>query len=514
MGSDGSSYYGQPDARRINGAPGPVAALTTLHRRLSRDFIVYGFGEVAVKLFSLVTIPIYTSIFSPSEYGALSIVLTLLGLFMAVVILGGDSAYARFFFRAQTIDEKRRITSSWIAFLAAWSGAVVIVLLPFAPQIADWALHSDVRAALLVVPLLSVPIAIVNRLSAQALRNEFRAGTFTILNVASVSLSVSISIFAAVGLGLGILGILVGALSAELIMLPVRLWAARTLLIPRFHFDDIRPLLAYGIPLVPISLAYWVFLVSDRILLAQLSTLEQVGLYSVAASLVGLSSIAVAALAQAWSPHAMRAFEEEPDYAPRLFGRMLTYVLAGFGFLCVGITAFGPELLRLLTTPAFAGAVVAIGPLALGMVAYATTQVTAGGITLKLRTRYMAIHASLAAAINVALNLVLIPQYAALGAAWATMIAYTYLTLAYLVTSQRLWTVAYEKRRSITVLVVLLAFTAGTAFLPTLPILAAIVVKGAYCLAFLGALFLLRALDQREVRAVAVLAGAARRRIR
>ncbi len=509
----GSPYYGQSNPRRTHGAPG-FAALTALHRRLSRDFVVYGFGEVAVKLFSLVTLPIYTRIFDPAEYGALSIVLTLNGLLMAVVILGGDSAYARFYFRATSLDQKRRITSAWIGFLATWSIVVVILLLPFAPVIADWALGGDVRAALIVVPLLTVPIVIVNRLSAQVLRNEFRATSFTALNITSVALSVTFSLVAAVGMGLGILGILVGSLCTEAIMLPIRLWSARGMLMPYFSFDVIRPLLAFGIPLVPISLAYWVFLVSDRILLAQLTTLEQVGLYSVAASLVGLTSIVVSALGQAWSPHATRVFEEEPEYAPRLFGRMLTYVLAGFGFLCVAITAFAPELLRLLTAPSFSGAVVAVAPLALGMVAYASTQVTAGGITLKLRTRYMAIHAILAAAINVGLNLILIPQFAALGAAWATMIAYTYLTLAYLVTSQRLWAVAYETRRSITVLVLLAAFTAGAVLLPILPLVAAIVVKGAYCVGFLAALFILRAFDRREVQAFAVLAGAVRRRVR
>jgi O-antigen/teichoic acid export membrane protein len=433
---------------------------------------------------------------------------------MAVVILGGDSAYARFYLRATTLEQKRRITSTWIAFLAGWSIVVVVVLLPFAPQIADWALGGDVRSALIVVPLLAVPIVIVNRLSAQVLRNEFRAVSFTTLNIASVTLSVTISLIAAVGFGLGIVGILIGSLCAEAIMMPIRLWSARGMLMPYFQFADVRPLLAFGIPLVPISLAYWVFLVSDRILLARLATLEQVGLYSVAASLVGLTSIVVSALGQAWSPHATRVFEEEPEYAPRLFGRMLTYVLAGFGFLCVGITAFAPELLRLLAAPTFSGAVVAVGPLALGMVAYASTQVTAGGITLKLRTRYMAIHASVAAAINVGLNLILIPEYAALGAAWATMIAYTYLTLAYLVTSQRLWPVAYETRRSLTVLVLLLAFTAGAVLLPILPFVLAVVVKGAYCLGFIAALFVLRALDKREAHAFAVILTAIRRRVR
>lgn len=489
-----------------------VPELTTLHRRLSRDFLVYGFGEVAVKLFSLLTLPIYTRIFAPAEYGALSIILTLSGLLMAVVILGGDSAYARFFFAARTFEERQRITSSWIGFLGLWSVAVVLVLLPFSPQIADWALTGDVRSALIAVPLVSVPIVLVNRMCAQVLRNEFRARAFTVLNIASIALTVGFGLFAAVVLEMGVLGILIGSLCGEALMLPVRIWFARGMLRASFSGRVLGPLLAFGVPLVPISLAYWVFLVSDRILLAQLSTLEQVGLYSVAASLVGLTSIAISALGQAWSPHAVRVYEEEPDHAPRLFGRMMTYVLAGFGFLCVGITVFAPELLAALTGPGFSGAAMAVGPLAIGMVAYASTQITAGGISLRMQTKYLALHAWLAALLNVGLNLVLIPRFGMLGAAWATMVAYIFLTLAYLVTSQRLWAVSYESRRSLIIVAVTIALTVGGALMPSLPLAQAVLVKGAYCLLFPVALFALRAFDQRERQALAVVVGAARRR--
>ena len=47
--------------------------------RLSRDILIYGVGEVLVKAFGLITLPIYTRIFSPEQYGALSVVLTVAG---------------------------------------------------------------------------------------------------------------------------------------------------------------------------------------------------------------------------------------------------------------------------------------------------------------------------------------------------------------------------------------------------------------------------------------------------
>ena len=44
--------------------------------RLSRDLLVYGLGELLVKAFSLITLPIYTRIFTAPEVGALRIFMT------------------------------------------------------------------------------------------------------------------------------------------------------------------------------------------------------------------------------------------------------------------------------------------------------------------------------------------------------------------------------------------------------------------------------------------------------
>jgi O-antigen/teichoic acid export membrane protein len=321
----------------------------------------------------------------------------------------------------------------------------------------------------------------------------------------ALALTVTCSLFAAITLGLGVLGVLLGALVAELLMLPVRIATARHMLGPYFSPAVLRGLLAFGIPLVPASLAYWIFTTFDRILLGNLSSLAEVGLYNVAAALVGVTSIAVTALGQAWSPHAILAYEADTDSARRLFGRMLTYILATFGTLAVGLSAFAHEIVDATTADEYAGAAMGVAPLAIGVVAYASTQVTAGGISLMKRTTYLAVYSWLAAIVNVVLCLILIPPYGMLGAAWATAAAYIVLTLAYLVTSHRLWPIAYERRRSLTTVALTLLFIGGTFLLPLPPpnlesgLVLDVAFKALYCLAFVGALLATRALDTRDV---------------
>jgi O-antigen/teichoic acid export membrane protein len=484
----------------------PAAPAGSL-RRLSKDFVVYGLGEVIVKAFSVISLPIYTRVFDPAEFGVLSYVSTLGGLLSAIVILGGDSAYARFFFEAKTGEQRQLITSTWLGFLAAWSLAVCLLLLPLAGTAANVSFGDPSRTVLFATALLTTPVWLINRMCAQVLRNEFRATAFTALNIASTALLIGLSVVGVLVLNLGVLGVLLGTLASELVMLPIRLWMARSMFSRHFSLPLLRQLLAFGVPIVPTSLAYWVFLTSDRLILGRVSTLEQLGLYSIANSLVGLAAIVISAFGQAWSPHAVKLYEDDRAGAPAVYARVMTYVLAGFGWLAVGLTVFGPELLEVLTSPAYQPAAAAIAPLAIAMVAMASTQITAGGISLMKRTHYLAIYAWVAAVINVVLNLVLDAPFGMLGAAWATAAAYVILTLLYLATSQRMWAIPYEIRRSSALVVLIVVFALAAMALPSGFDPVVIAVKVVYGLAFVAVAFAVGALDRRELHVARVMLG-------
>jgi O-antigen/teichoic acid export membrane protein len=473
--------------------------MTAPVRKLSSDFIVYGVGEFVIKAFSLVTLPMYTRVFTTDQFGILSYVVTLGGLLGALLVLGGDTAYARYFFEARTLEHRQLITSTWIGFLAAWSALICLLILPFSFAIAQFSFGNADSVPLLIAVLLAGPVTLVNLMCAQVLRNQFRAWTYTILNVASTIILVTIIVACVLWLRMGLLGVLGGTLIAQLLMLPIRLWTARSMFVPHFSFSVLGALLRFGVPLVPTSLAYWVFLTSDRVVLERLSTLEQLGLYSVANSVINLTNIAINAFGQAWTPHAIRLYEEHRDTAAAAYGRVMTYLMAGFGLIAVGLTVFAPEILGVLTGPAYHSAASAVAPLAIALVAMASTQVTAGGITLAKKTAYLSIFAWVAAGANLALNLLLDGPFGMIGAAWATAVAYILLTLLYLVASQRLWAIAYEVRRTSAVIVLILGFTLLAGSLPSGSPVLVVLVKTLWCLAYVGGCVLLRAFDKREL---------------
>lgn len=454
--------------------------LESLSVSVLRDLFTYGTGEVILKLASFVTIPIFTRIFSPEEYGKWALIAAAVHIVTIAVTLGGESAYARSYFTLRSDQDRRLLTSTWIIFLSVWSIALILLLLPLHNLFSLWVLGARSNGILFFLALIALPLNAVNAACGQVIRNQFRSRLFVALNVIATFLAVGGSIVGVVVLKLGLVGLFGGALVGSLLILPVRLWSVRTMLQPVFSWTFLRDMFAFGVPLVPMSLAYWILAMSDRLILGKLASVADVGFYSVAATVVGIMTIFGSALGHAWGPHALEIHEKHPGTAPFFFGRALMYILAAFGMLCVGITVLAEEVLSLLVPQQYHIAALAVGPLALGAVASATCQVTALGISLSRRTEYFAYYSWTAAAANLILNVTLVPLLGIVGAGLATAISWGLLTLAYGFQSQRLVPVLYDVRRTVAVVGIIVAFTVLGSLLPQLPTMVSIPVKGMF----------------------------------
>jgi len=211
----------------------------------------------------------------------------------------------------------------------------------------------------------------------------------------------------------------------------------------------IKQILTYGLPLVPTSFSYWIFVSSDKFLLTKLSTFEQVGLYSLANNIVSILSFLINALGQSFSPYMLDKFQNNREDFFDFMGNSLVNILLIFSFLTLGISLFSHELLVILTTPKFYEASLAVIPLSLSSIAFATTQVTAAGITLANKTYYFTIFSFLSALFNIVLNLVFIPRFGMLAASYTTLLSYVFLTISYSQISRNFFKFNYDNRKII-----------------------------------------------------------------
>jgi O-antigen/teichoic acid export membrane protein len=151
------------------------------------------------------------------------------------------------------------------------------------------------------------------------------------------------------------------------------------------------------------------------------------------------------AFRMAWPAFAYSIRDERE--ARETYAYVLTYLIVITAWAALALTLLAPWLVDLLAAPDFAESSRVVGPLAFSTVAYAAYIVVAIGVGRVRRTQFNWVVTGVAAVVNVVLNLALIPAYGMLGAAIATVAAYTTMAVGMAWWSQRLYPVPYQWRR-------------------------------------------------------------------
>jgi O-antigen/teichoic acid export membrane protein len=323
------------------------------------------------------------------------------------------------------------------------------------------ALRNDVSRALFgttddaaLIVLIAASLVPMNtaRFLTETMRIRFQATHFLIAAVITAIASGAAGVIGVVlfdgGPAYVLLGIAIGSTMAAIYGFAVvsdslhgRIW--------RF---ELRRMLAYGIPLIPSGLAAWALAFADRIILANLRDLQEVGEYAVASRLSLVLIIGSTAFLLALWPLLLSTHSENPERERATRGRTLTYLTF---VLCCGaliITLAARELLEVVA-PGYDDAYKAVGPLSLGGVAYALSALLMTGILISRRTIHLAAFALLAAGVNIALNLALVPPFGFVGSAVGTAVGYGVLAVAYYRVAQRLYRTPYEPVKVVSIVV-------------------------------------------------------------
>jgi O-antigen/teichoic acid export membrane protein len=199
----------------------------------------------------------------------------------------------------------------------------------------------------------------------------------------------------------------------------------------------------------------------------------------------------------ALGPYLLSVFANQPDQERFVRGRTLTYLTFVLAFGALALTLFAEELVDIFA-PGYEDAPAAVGPLAFGAIGYGAAFVLITGIALARRTLYVAFLATIAAAINVALNLALIPPFGVLGAAFASAGGYAALALLYYWAAQRVYPTMFEPAKVLTILAIAIA----ASFAAALPLdgIAHLAVKLAALGGFVGVVVASGAIRRDELR--------------
>jgi O-antigen/teichoic acid export membrane protein len=279
-------------------------------------------------------------------------------------------------------------------------------------------------------------------------RVEERSVAFVSASLANIFLTIGATLLLVVALDKGPTGVIVGNFIGTLIVYAVLVGYRREQLGLEFDRGLLREMNRFGIPLVPTALFLWVTNFSDRLFLVKLADTQEVGLYSVGVRIASAMVLLLTAFRLAWPAFAYSIDDDRE--AKRTYGFVLTYLVALTTWVATGLALLSPWIVDWIAAPAFAESSRVVGPLAFSTVAFGAYIVVAIGVGRAKRTQFNWVVTGAAAAVNIALNLLLIPSYGMMGAALATVAAYSTMFVGMVWWSQKIYPVPYQWRRVVT----------------------------------------------------------------
>jgi O-antigen/teichoic acid export membrane protein len=419
-------------------------------RTLARDSAIYGSADLFSKALAFLTFPLIAAALSPLAFGALELVLTATALLGMAANCGLNNSLQRFYWDVDTVERQRPVlVSSGFAALALLLLVAVAVGGIVAATITPW------------LPSWNLPVTWIGLIGALALmtgtqlvqylldviRVRGKPWRFIVVSLASRVLTACAGLIAVVWFGWGLDGLLVVQAVVALLALPMAALAVRRDLTAAIDRVVAQKLVHFGYPFIYSGIAFWLFGSMDRWMLAAMSSVEEVGIYSVAFRFASIVMFVSLAFGQAWSPLALKVRTDHPSSYRALYADVLLVVACGMLLVGGFVALFSGELIDLVMPAEYRAVALPLAVLCLGVVVQSTIQITAIGISLEKKTYLFARLSWIAAGANLLFNLLLIPSFGALGAAWATTLTYLLLTGTYLYYTQLLHPMPLPWRR-------------------------------------------------------------------
>ncbi len=396
--------------------------------------VVFGLG--------LVTTVVVSRLLGKEGKGAYVAVTSLLGMVGAIGLFGLPNAFN--YFSARGVSVRRLLLVS-IVFAAVISTFVIGLLwltLPFLEKSILSAVGQDVGAAtgdnLLRLILVAVPASVLAAFVGTILygRHEVKLYTSIMVGQAIVTLLVLVTLVGVFRLGVpgAVLGtVTISCLGALAALVAVRHVSVRH---PGGSPVAIRSLVGYGLRSYPASITGYFSYRADVFIIQVLMLRSDgpLGLYSMAVTMAELIFYIPDSVTTIFLPTIAGSTSEQADATLGRVSRLTMLVTVSCALALIPVAWIGIHLVL----PQFSDCMPAFLVLLPGVVSLSLGKVMTSYIAGRGRPGPVSVGAAIALALNLAANVILIPQYGIVGAAAASLLSYTFMGALMVVVACRL----------------------------------------------------------------------------
>ena len=414
-----------------------------MQKRITKDLLTYLPAKALPALASFITVPIYTRLFSPDQFGNYVLAIAAAEFLLLGTITGFGQGAVRFF----SAHKRRSSLSSYFAVILGSVGLITLLAATASAGILvifRSLIPSDLYPLLWAAIALFVVSACFTTLM-DVLRGQEEGRWYSVIWIGQSYGGIIFGLILVLVFKTGVGGLIWGQMLGLLLPIIPLVWlTTRSVAIRPAHFNrsDFGQLWRFAWPVTIGNIAFWTLYLSDRYIIDMFHGTYEVGLYSVAHKISSRSILLLVSLfflvpapiiCRLWEERGRQATEEALTAFTRMF--LLTVIPAVIGLAVVA----GP-LVRLLADEAYFGGYRAIWLVACASMALGLSDLGSTGCLITNRTRLIARNQCVAAGVSLILALILVPALGFMGAALSAAASFSLMAGLQAITSARFLT--------------------------------------------------------------------------
>lgn len=387
-----------------------------------RNSFIYLGSSILNKMIPFLLLPILTKYLSPKEYGILSMYLIAITLYSAFIGMNMQINISKNFFKISR-DELSLYMGNIVIILSitTFFYFIVTLILSFFKE----SLFSIPLEWMLLIPAISF-FLMLNELNTTILRNEGKAYIFGIIEVGNSAIKMGLTIIFLIIFSFSwksqVIGTFIGAMLFA--MVAVIYMNKRAFIKLNFSKDKIKSILQLSMPLIPHVLGGVVIAMSDRLFIEKMVSIEMVGIYSVGYMFGMVVMIFTDAFIKAWSPWFYKSLASITETKQKKIVKYTyIYIVVVFALAFI-ISLISQWLLPYFVDKKFYGASDFIVWIAIGYAVQGVYKIFFPYLVHLNKTSFLAISTTVAALLNLLFNYIFIKEFGAIGAAYATILAF------------------------------------------------------------------------------------------
>ncbi|WP_211241904.1 oligosaccharide flippase family protein [Ectobacillus panaciterrae] len=418
----------------------------------------YAVGSGIVLILGFVSSPLNTRLFSPEEFGKFSMFLLLANVINAIVLLGLDQSFVRYFY-IEVESNRGRLLYRTFTLSVIFCIFITIIIILFKQMLLQQ-LFKEQNYQLLFLIILNNFALLLNRFAMLVIRMKQNGKLFSTLQIIQKITNIIFILLLFFVLNRNFLILVYATVISNILATIIAIVAERDL----WSYKNFRgkinttsqELLKYGTPLIFTFLITWLFQSSDRLFIKHYQGYKELGIYSAAFSIIALLNAVQMAFSMFWVPVAYEKFEQDLDNKAFFtkVNKIVTFVMFFISILIVLLK----DVIILILGESYRPASSMIPFLVFMPLMYTISETTVLGINFKKKSKYHIIITLLTAIVNLIGHSILIPSMGGIGAAIST--GFTYIVFFSLRTffSKKLYTNNYNLKKFYLVTINLIVF--------------------------------------------------------